>query len=440
MIKTNVQILKETRIFLEEANANRAPYIINSGAFSKPKKLTFTLVILFLLNLPKRSLSMELEDFYKQLLPASVPCTKSAISQARYKLKHEFFIDWNKALVASYYTENDERIDSWEDYQLQGIDGTTVHLMDTEEIRTTFGCQPNQSTNVPMARVVNRFDVLNRIIIDAVIAPIGKGETTLAIAQLDQVAEDVISIYDRNFTSFEFMYEHFCRNLHFIIRSKLDFNNVVKDFVSSGQNMAIVEFNATSTAIKNLKTRGIELTKEDQIKVRLVRVELDNGVTEVLITSLMDEEAFPNEDFKELYNYRWGTETSFDNLKNKLQLGAFSGHGPEAIYQDFHVAVFMANLNEILIKDCAEKVQELTKERIHDYAVNRNVSIGLMKHQVVKLFFLDTEQMPSILKTIKASFLRYLEPVRPGRTFVRLFKSRARRCKFHTVTNYRRAI
>lgn len=320
------------------------------------------------------------------------------------------------------------------------MDGTTLHLMNLEEIREEFGYHCNQHQKISMARVVARVDVLNEIIIDGKLASINKGEKEMAVSQLDEVSDNVISIYDRNFASFAFLYEHKIRNLHYIIRCKLGHNKVVKDFVSSGKKSDIVVFHPTNNAIKYFEKQNINITKQDVLKVRLIRVELNTGETEILITSLMDEKEFPTEVFGGIYNLRWGTETCFDTLKNKFQLTAFSGHTPEAIHQDFHATILVANINTILIQDCEEEVEQINERREHDYKINKNISIGSMKDDLVKLFIEENQQkLLELLNTLKTRFIRHIEPVRPGRSFKRKYKRRPR-CKYYTLTNYRRAI
>ena len=46
------------------------------------------------------------------------------------------------------------------------------------------------------------------------------------------------------------------------------------------------------------------------LRLRLIRVELD-GEVEVLITNLMDEQALPASDFKELCHLKWGAEENY---------------------------------------------------------------------------------------------------------------------------------
>lgn len=440
MITPKIRIIEDLRKFLIESTANKEKYTTHASAFTKPKKLSFMLTVLFLLNLPRKSLGIEIEGFFKLLDMEKLTCTKSAISQARYKVKPTVFIEWNKVLQQSYYEHKKECLKTFGKYQLQGVDGTTLHLMNLEEIREEFGYHENQHQKISMARVVARVDVLNEIIIDGKLGSINKGEKEMAVSQLDEVPNNVISIYDRNFASFAFIKEHERRNLHFIIRCKLGHNMVVKNFVLSGKKSAVVSFHPTVNAIKYFDKQGIKLSKEDALKVRLVRVELNTGEIEILISSLIDEQEFTTTIFKELYHLRWGTETCFDTLKNKLQITAFSGHSPKAIHQEFHATILVANINTILIQDCQEEVEQISEGREHNYKINKNISIGLMKDDLVKIFSEENQQLfLQLLKEMKTRFIRHVEPIRPGRTFKRKYKRRPRG-KYHTLTNYRRAI
>ena len=44
------------------------------------------------------------------------------------------------------------------------------------------------------------------------------------------------------------------------------------------------------------------------------------------MTSLLDSEKYPTKIFKELYFMRWGVEPFYDELKNKLKVGCFTGY------------------------------------------------------------------------------------------------------------------
>jgi len=79
------------------------------------------------------------------------------------------------------------------------------------------------------------------------------------------------------------------------------------------------------------------------MKIRFVQVILDNGTVEVLCTNITDNERLKTSEFKELYALRWGIETYFDLIKNRLSLENFTGQSALAVKQDFFATIFLTN-------------------------------------------------------------------------------------------------
>jgi len=440
MLSTNLEIINDIRNFLCEMDNQKEDYVLKSGAFSRASCLTFMRVLGLILKLPKRSMSIELVDYFEELESVDQICTGSAFSQARYKIKWSLFQDLFNKSTELFYEKKTEQVRRWKGFRLRGCDGSTLNLPNTESIRSFFGTHRNQSKSFAQARMVCGYDVLNDIIMQAEINNIRVGEKHFAINQLSQIDDDVISIYDRNFASFELIYLHLLKGKHFVIRSKLGFNNVVKDFVSSGKQSANVEFKATYSAIKNLEKQGYSVDESTTVRIRLERIELDNGVIEILITSLMDTKKFSNEDLKWVYNKRWGSETCYDVLKNKFELELFTGHKPAAVLQDFFATVFVYNFNAILLRDCDVELEEINQKRKLNYKINKNVSIGLTKPRLIKLLFTDDEkQVNEILNLLKTHFLKNLQPEIPDRSYKRNKKKAGTRHKIRPLTNYKRA-
>ena len=402
--------------------------------FTRNRKLTFTKVVLFIINLSKKSLAIELTNFLSLFdsMGEGMKCSKSAFSQARKKLVPEFFCDWNDLLINEYYTDNDQRIKRWNGFRIFGVDGSTLHLIDKPDVIEYFGCQPNGSIEVPMARLMSCYDVLNNMGLLNKIMPYQTSEQSIAMQWIDMYEDDMLCIYDRNFTGFAFYYQNQIKQKQFVVRGKVSFTKEVKEFVESGQKSVLIELKATQYAIEKLA-----IDKNAKVTVRFVRVELDTGEVEVLITSLLDEDKYPSEIFKDLYILRWGVETYFDRLKNKMQIEIFSGHSVEAIKQDFYAMIFISNLQSLFREECEEELEKINQNRKHDYQINWNVSLGLMKDEIVKIFSSSTPE--TILEKLKSQFLNHLEPVRPGRKYSR-HKKRKLNGKYHTLTNYRRAI
>ena len=136
------------------------------------------------------------------------------------------------------------------------------------------------------------------------------------------------------------------------------------------------------------------------VPVRFVRVVLDSGEIEVLATSSLDEDLFPDEIFKELYFKRRGTETYYDVLKNRLGLENFSGKSVESVKQDVWSAVFISNFESMAIRASSEELEEKSREREckNMKQVNKSVSFNAIKNSVISLFVSDIPIDETILK------------------------------------------
>ncbi len=76
--------------------------------------------------------------------------------------------------------------------------------------------------------------------------------------------------------------------------------------------------------------------------------------------------------------------------------------------------------------------------RKYNHKINRNISWGALKNNIVKLFF--NNDPLDLLLNLQHVFERYTEPIRPGRKYIRSEKVKFRRGKYRTLTNYKRAI
>lgn len=432
-----VHVVEELKLFIETGSKHQK-YLLRKRSFSQDGKVSFSIIVLLLLNMLKRSLVLELNDFFL-IAGEEKQFTKSAFSQARYKLKSVFFEDFNKTLITSYQGHYKENLKSYKGYYLQGVDGTKLYLPNQEQIQDHFGCGGNHHSRIAMGQSLFRYDLLNELVITAHLTPLSKGENTTSLLELSQVNKNVISIYDRCFPSVEFAYEHDYWGLCYLMRVKLGFNNVVKAFVESEQEQDIVKFIINKRALNRMKERGRE-PEENWIMVRLIRIELQDGSTEVLMTNLIDEYEWKLEDFDLLYDLRWGVETFIDRFKNKIKVEIFAGQKVEAIYQEFHAAVFVLNLQTVLLKDCEEHIEQISLRRKHNYKANRNVALGFMKHTILMIFIDNKEQSYKTIRKLQQKFIANLEPVRIGRSYKRKKKAQRKNGKYRTLTNYKPAI
>ena len=172
--------------------------------FSRQRILTFCTVILFLINMIKRALQDELDEFFKMLEQGQVAqrvVTKSAFCQARQKLKHTAFIDLNQSQVAYYYEHFEPQ--SWQGWRLLAIDGALCDLPDSPALREHFGFWGSRhGSGCVKGRQSQLFDVLNQITVDAYIGPKSEGERHMAVHHLAQIGPNDLLLLDRGYPAF----------------------------------------------------------------------------------------------------------------------------------------------------------------------------------------------------------------------------------------------
>ena len=439
MIEANIEIISDLKLYAEQWK-NQRLFFNNEKDFTRKRKLPHDVLVLLIVNMLKRSLSIELQEFFEQSGQEDSVCTKSAFTQQRMKLDYNFFSCWNAVLVNSFYQRYKKKVKRWKQFRVIGVDGSTAYLINKPEVINCFGVQRNKSSSVAMGRIMCAHDVLNEITIAAQLLPIEWSEQMIVNSWIPYYEDDMLFIYDRAYPGYASIYLHLAqeRPATFVMRCRSNFNNEIKEFVASQQQSQIVKFAPSEEVIKELHEHGYKITKDTKIKVRLVKVLLDTGETEILITNLYNEKKFRARLFKELYFMRWGVETSYATQKNILQLESFSGQKPETILQDFHSGIFVSNLQSVINKQCESKIKSKTKHRKHRYKTNRNVAMGLMKNRIVNLFL---EQSPQkILEELEKLFLQHLEPVRPNRQYKRVVRNRRLHGKYQTFTNYKRVI
>jgi hypothetical protein len=175
------------------------------------------------------------------------------------------------------------------------------------------------------------------------------------------------------------------------------------------------------------------------LKVRLIRVELPTGEVEVLITTLLDSRKYPTKMFKELYFLRWGVETFYDELKNKLKVEYFTGYSEVSIRQDFLCAIFISNLQSVMVNDLEEELAEQNQGKKYDYKVNTNLSYGFLKNRILELLYQEAP-LDSIFHELEQLFLTNTIPIRNNRTNIRNTDKFKHRIKPKVTKNQRDAL
>jgi len=413
----------QEKITLEEMNEhsremiNSEEYLKKSRKqdtdFTRKRKMPFTKLIAFMLNMIKSSIQTCLDKFFENLSDFETHMTQQSFSEARQKIKWEAFQDLFKMTVQKIYSHGYEK---WHGYRVSAIDGSKAQLPDEEKLREHFGTLgKNEQAATGQASAL--YDVYNNVIMDAQLEPMATDERTLAMQHIEELCkmesfDKECVIYDRGYASFEMVETMIERNIHFVMRVKKGFNKEI-DALSRGDHYVV------------LRKRG-----HQDIRVRVLKFVLPSGEIEMLITDIFDKRMGVKA-FKKLYFKRWPIETKYDEIKNKLEVENFSGLTVEAVKQDFFITMYMSNIAAVASWEAQETIDEIheSKDNKYDYHVNTNHAIGTLKDRFILALLEDNPLLRSKkIDRILNLMTKHYVPTRPDRSLPR--KKSVRSAKF----------
>ena len=402
--------------------------------FVRNRILTFQTLVYFLTNMNNSSYQAELDNYFGCINNtteiAKTYVHKGSLTKARKKLKAEVFIAMNDRMTDYYYKH--APINTWKGFNLLAVDGTTIRVPDEKEVIEHFGVwKPVQGGECPKARASQMYDVLNEISIDTIIKPKSYGERELAAFHFLKLTPQDLVLLDRGYPSFWLFKMILTLNSNFCARVSKNWN-VIKDFDLSGKNEDVVTLEASQQAKKKCKEFDLDI---EPLKLRVIKIELDSGESEFLLTTLTDTSLYPMDLFSDLYHLRWPVETDYNKLKNRLQVENFSGKTVKSVYQDFYAKVFSKNLTTIIINSVQDRVEEKSKQCKYPQKVNFSQAIKKMKNRICLLFNRPLCQMKKIISALQDNFCVLTESVRNGRKFPR--KHRVKQKKhFYEYKNF----
>lgn len=153
-----------------------------------------------------------------------------------------------------------------------------------------------------------------------------------------------------------------------------------------------------------------------EFNCRVVRFKISDDKYETIITNLSREE-FSMEEISEIYNMRWGEETSFRELKYAIGLNALHAKKRELIQQEIYARMIMYNF-------CQRIVQEIKipkKDKIkYMYQINFTRAVHIIRNFLRK----KGGKNPPVEHLIAKEIL----PIRPGRKYKRHVKPKTVVC------------
>ena len=303
---------------------------------------------------------------------------------------------------------------TWQGFRVLAVDGSTIRLPNTPEILAHFG---NQSTdNVPQARLSQLYDALNHTTIEMLVKPFRISERKMAHEHLLKTAPNDLLVYDRGYPCYELCADHVKLERPFLMRVPVQFRKAIRSFANSENEDIQINIKPRRKLSKRyLQERGLP----EHITVRLIKVMLDTGTEEILMTTLLDQEQYPTQEFKALYHLRWSVEEDYKVKKSRLEIENFTGKSVESIYQDIHAKVLTQNLMALVSWVAEPEVEAASKGRKYRYKINVTQALSKMKHNVVRIIHTAGTQQRNLLRGLVKIVGNTLEAVRPGRQYPR---------------------
>lgn len=407
MKKLTNKLLSKTRGLIN-ASDYCARHKKSETDFTRSRRMGFTDIMGLCLNFLRKSLQVEI-DRYMELTDPDLEraVTKQAFSKARHKISPDAFRELFEMTGQTILEE--DAFGRYKGYRVFAIDGMELQLPKSKQISQIF--YPRQNSFCPHARASVLCDVITGFSIHSAINTIGCAERVLAMEHLryfeQYKGESDLIIFDRGYPSRAMLEYLDGAGYTYLMRLQRSFN---------------AEIDTCTKRDFQMKLFGL--------RVRVVKLALPSGEEEMLITNL-HKSAFTTSEFKALYHLRWGIETKYNTLKNKLDIENFSGKTHTTVLQDFYATLFLSNIaaslkseaNEIIRKDNAAKSLK------YEYIPNENVLIGKLKDKLVLILLNpDPCKRELLLDKLVAQIAARRVAIVPDRAFPRPSASHKRAC------------
>lgn len=400
-------------------------YRATPGSFGRErsknsKGLTFANLLKMQIYGLDYSYATELNEFFNgdMSLPPKQVAAPSSLCEARSKIKHEAFIDLNDTLINAYY--QNAVIQHWHGFRIIAVDGTTVHVPDTPDNVEYFGGWDSAKSDpgdiCPKARVSFAYDPINKLIVDAIMAPTFVGEDSLARQHLQKSSPNDLNLYDRGYASYRLFRLHEDAGVHYCARipTKL-FTKLCADFIDSDENDCIVNYAPQGLSRSSCVKEGLSV---ECLRIRLVKVKLSSGEIEILATNIFDHR-LSAKSFGDLYHLRWGVEEEYKRLKCRVEIESFSGKKTEFVHQDFYADIIRLNITTLIAMEARTTLQKQGKKDKHVHAPNMSFVLSQMTIFLDALFESDESTLQRVMTNLTAHFIKRSEPIRPGRNYPR---------------------
>jgi len=287
------------------------------------------------------------------------PDTTSPYCQARGQLPLERLDDIHRAVV----TEAEAAVatgDLWCGLRVHVVDGTTLTAPDTPENQEAFPQQKGQrpGCGFPILRLLAFFALATGMITGWIHGAYGQSELALLQLLWEQLRPGELLLGDRGFCTWGLLAQCQARQIHAVFRVRGSRRRDLRRGMRLSRDERLVHWSKPILRPRTISAQEWA-TLPDGLSLRVVRCHVNvRGFRTrqvILVTTLLNRDAYPLHALSELYLRRWEMELTLRHLKLTLQMDQLSCKTPENLEREIRLHLLMHNLVRRVMLEAARR-------------------------------------------------------------------------------------
>lgn len=395
-------------------------------SFTRRRKMPADVLVESVIARKGRTLKMEMREFARERRLGSTISVPGYLKQ-REKLNPLALLDLARNHAASVYADGAYR--TYAGMLVLAVDGSTANVPTNPETIERYGDSSGHGASQATMGLSAAFDVLNRQIVSLTVNRGGFDERAQVPEHLSSLPEVIgeapfMLVMDRGYPSFALMADLSDAGVPYVMRCQSNFMNAeFKAAARAGGDAELevaLDYPRIAWAREHDPAAYERLRAHAPLPVRCALVDIGTGEREKIVTNI-PAGILPPGSLKEVYHLRWGVETCFQMLKDRLQMENLTGTKPVLIEQDVYASAYLLNVAFDMANEADLKAAGDAGSRgwAHEMTVNRSFAIGVLKDELIRLVMADDSEREAMMAGIVDEISRCLVPVRRDRSYPR---------------------
>jgi len=257
---------------------------------------------------------------------------KGALSWFRKQISYNFFAKIFSQTIANF----DRHRPTYKGLILYAVDGWQFTFPRSEDIVkagfTGRKTSKYRESHMPKGFITHTYDVLSETTKSLTINH-SQTELADALSMIGNLEKNSLSLYDRAYFSSALCAAHFDAGNYFLARCRSNANKQVAKFFADENRFVSSTF--------------IETSKEKK-KVWLLKLVNPRNNEIVIFATNLPREFRNKKTFDQLYQLRWGAETSFYEFSETIKMQQWHSKSFNGILQEIYTTLLVINLTKIL--------------------------------------------------------------------------------------------